>query len=86
MDPITRKTDAFIAALAAVLRELREAQGLSLGELAVRSGLTQPSIGYIEQGARRPSLDSLSRLSIGLGTTVSEITSVAEARSEWSGR
>ncbi len=80
MNPVTRQTNAFIGHLAAVLRELREKQGLSLSELAVRSGLSQPSIGYIEQGARRPTLDSLSRLAIALGTTVSAIAAAAEKR------
>lgn len=80
MDAVTRRTNAFIAELAAVLREMRQAQGLSLGELAVRSGLSQPSIGYIEQGARRPTLDSLSRLAIALGTSVGEIAAEAERR------
>jgi transcriptional regulator with XRE-family HTH domain len=80
VDDITRQTEAFIASLAAVLHDLRKAKGLSLTELATKSGLSQPSIGYIEQGARRPTLDSLSRLAISLGTTVSAITAAAEKR------
>lgn len=80
VDDITRRTNAFITALAATIRELREADGLSLNELATRSGLSQPSIGYIEKGERRPSLDSLSRLAIALGTSVSQLSALAEKR------
>ena len=80
VDDVTRRTNAFINALATTLRECRESNGLSLSELAARSGLSQPSIGYIEKGERRPTLDSLSRLAIALGTSVSHISALAEGR------
>ncbi|WP_338114636.1 helix-turn-helix domain-containing protein [Paenarthrobacter ureafaciens] len=45
-----------------VVRELREAAGLSQAELALRSGVAQPNIAAYETGRRRASASMLQRL------------------------
>ncbi|MGA4861706.1 helix-turn-helix domain-containing protein [Streptomyces lavendulocolor] len=49
------------------LRRLRESQGLSMEELAERSGMSFRGIAYIEHGRRNPSLLSLLQIAAGLG-------------------
>lgn len=82
MDSVSRATDAFVKALARVLLSAREQRGLSQTELATKAGLSQPHIGYIEQGKRSPSVESLKRLAIALDTSATELVSSAETISE----
>jgi transcriptional regulator with XRE-family HTH domain len=73
-------------ALRVVLREAREAAALSLGEVAARSGLNRQAITFIETGERRPTTETLSRLTMALGLRPSEAWARAEARipaKEW---
>ena len=60
------------------VREIREARGLSQGELAAVSGVSQPNISAIEHDRRRPSADTLNRLLVACGF---ELTAVAGDRS-----
>ncbi len=59
------------------LRQLREAQGLTPGQLAARVGTSRQQISYLELGQRRLTTDWLVRLAEALGchpwTIVSEI-------------
>ncbi|QHA04628.1 helix-turn-helix domain-containing protein [Streptomyces broussonetiae] len=48
------------------LRQLREAQGLTLEELAEVSGMSFRGIVYIEHGRRNPSLTTILALARGL--------------------
>jgi transcriptional regulator with XRE-family HTH domain len=59
------------------LRELREAAGLSIGELAARLGVTNQEIGHLELGKRRLTTDWLMRLAKALGRHPWEIMSHA---------
>lgn len=63
-----------------VLREAREAKGFSLGEVALRSGLNRQAITFIENGERRPTTETFSRLTMALGMRPSEAWTKAEAR------
>ena len=63
-----------------MLREARESAALSLGEVATRSGLNRQAIAFIESGERRPTTETLSRLTIALGLRPSEAWALAEAR------
>jgi transcriptional regulator with XRE-family HTH domain len=67
-------------ALRHVLREAREAAGLSLGEVAARSGLNRQAITFIENGDRRPTSETFSRLTLALGMRPAEAWSKAEAK------
>jgi transcriptional regulator with XRE-family HTH domain len=52
------------------LRELRRRRGLSVRELAVRSGISHSSISLIERDRMSPSVDTLSAVLDALGTTL----------------
>jgi len=67
-------------ALCAVLRDAREALGLTLGEVARRSGLNRQAITFIERGTRRPTTETLSRHTLALGMLPSEAWAKAEAK------
>lgn len=69
-------------ALARVLRERREAIGLSQEELADRAGLHRTYISLIERGERRPTVDVLDRLARGLAMRASALLVQAERARE----
>jgi Predicted transcriptional regulators len=56
-------------ALAAVLKELREKQGLSKNALAQKAGISVQSVSFIEEGVNSPSVSTLLRLCDALGTS-----------------
>lgn len=59
--------------IAVRIREFREEQGLSMRKLAERSGLSQSFISSIEAGKKQPTLDSLLKLSSGLGISLIDL-------------
>jgi len=65
------------------LRELRDAQGLSLALLAERSGVSRSNISLIERGESSATATVLDKLSAALGVTVASLfeQSAAEAPS-----
>ncbi|MFC5857187.1 helix-turn-helix domain-containing protein [Streptomyces chlorus] len=63
------------------LRRLREAQGLTLEELAERSGMSFRGVVYIEHGNRNPSLTTLLNLARGLQIPPSALLEIFDARS-----
>jgi len=65
-------------AVAAVLKQHREARGLSMNRLAQQAGLSQQSIAFIEDGRRKPTLDTLIRLAGVFEVPVSELIAEAE--------
>lgn len=60
-----RAREAF--ALAQLVRETREAKGMSQTDLARQIGTTQSAIARLEAGAVRPSLPTLARVAAALG-------------------
>jgi transcriptional regulator with XRE-family HTH domain len=50
-----------------MVRELREARGLSQRELAERMGTTQSVVGRLEAGGSRPTIVTLDRVALALG-------------------
>ncbi|MFD0893890.1 helix-turn-helix transcriptional regulator [Luteolibacter ambystomatis] len=78
MDPVAQQTDLFLKALAGTLRSIREARGLSQIELAERAGVSRTCIAYIEDGARRPTADTLKRLSSALSLPLHQIIRASE--------
>ncbi|WP_344410634.1 helix-turn-helix transcriptional regulator [Streptomyces viridochromogenes] len=58
------------------LRRLREGQGLTLEELADRSGMSFRGLVYIEHGRRNPSLTTLLNLARGLHVSPSSLMSI----------
>ncbi len=76
------KTQAFVKALALVLKEARLNAGWSQNELAWRAGLSQQYIGYLEREMRYPSAETLKRLAIALDRSLSGIVGEAESKSD----
>ena len=55
------------------VRELRKEKGMTIEELAERSGLTKLQIGRIERGQVNTSIDSCNRIAIALGLSISQL-------------
>lgn len=55
------------------LRRLMAEQGLSLGEVAQRTGLDERTVRALQRGASRPRAKTLHRLARGLGVPVDEL-------------
>jgi transcriptional regulator with XRE-family HTH domain len=64
--------------LGSALKELRKSQGLTLAELAARTGSHVGNLSRIERDAAKPSLDLLYRLANALNFSLADIFSVAE--------
>ena len=58
--------------IAVMLKCAREKQGLSMNALARMSGVPQSSISEIEAGKRQPSFDSVQRICLALGVSLSD--------------
>jgi transcriptional regulator with XRE-family HTH domain len=56
-----------------LLREGRQARGLSKYAMAKRAGLSEQMIGYVECGKRNPSLETIVRMAVALEVDVSEL-------------
>ncbi len=67
------------ARIAANLKARRETLGLSLAQLAARSGVSKAMIGKIEAGTSSPTAGLLGRLCAGLGVTLSTLMNSVEA-------
>jgi transcriptional regulator with XRE-family HTH domain len=72
------------ARIARRVRELRDAQGLSLDALAERSGVSRSNISLIERGQSSPTALVLNKLSSGLGVTVASLFEGSRAMAELS--
>lgn len=55
------------------IREIREAVGMSQGELARRMGVTQGAVSQWENGSTNPEITKLTQLAQILQTTVDEL-------------
>jgi transcriptional regulator with XRE-family HTH domain len=84
VNDVSRKTKAFVKALAFVLRQKRLEAGLSQNELAWRAGLSQQYIGYLEREMRYPSAETLIRIAIAFECELSEIIVEAEQKARGS--
>lgn len=57
--------------LGSTLRQEREKQGLTQGQLAAKIGMDEPAISRIEKGLNlNPTLDTLKRIAAGLGKRI----------------
>lgn len=59
--------------VAAILREERISQDLSLTRLAETAGLSRQAVSYIEQGKRIPALDTLLRIARVLNLNLADL-------------
>ena len=67
-------------ALANVIRQRREAEGLSLNQLAAQTNLSRPMIRFIEARERIPTIDTIARISRAFGVPCSKLLAEAEGR------
>lgn len=74
------ETDALSEKLGQTILRLRTADKLSLGELSEMSGVAKSMISQIEKNETNPSLATLSRLSLALGTSVEAMVSKDDAQ------
>lgn len=68
----------FSAALVATIKKHREANGMSLAELARKAGLAQTYPGRVEKGQYRPTVDVVYRMAKALGIKLSDLVREAE--------
>src|SRR5919198_656551 len=66
--------------IAARVRGLRAAQGLSLDALAGKSGVSRSMISLIERGESSPTAVVLEKLAAGLGVTLASLFDAPQAR------
>jgi transcriptional regulator with XRE-family HTH domain len=64
--------------IGARLKTLRAAGGLTLGDLAERSGVSRAMLSRIERGESSPTAQLLNRVCAGLGVTLSSLFAAAE--------
>jgi XRE family transcriptional regulator, regulator of sulfur utilization len=62
------------------IRALREAMGLSLRDLAERSGVSAPMLSQVERGETSPTLAVAARIAAGLELTLSQLLRLDEDR------
>ena len=60
------------------VRALREAGGLSLRDLAERSGVSAPMLSQVERGETSPTLNVAARIAAGLGLRLSQLLRLDE--------
>lgn len=66
------------AAVGTRVRALREAMGLSLRDLADRSGVSAPMLSQVERGETSPTLSSAAKIAAGLELTLSQLLRLDE--------
>ncbi len=60
------------------VRALREARGLSLRDLADRSGVSAPMLSQVERGDTSPTLAIAGKIAAGLGLSLSQLLRLDE--------
>ena len=63
------------------VRELREAKGLSISDLAIKAGMKRPNLSRLEHGRHQPSLETLERIAESLGISVAQLVTKRLAKS-----
>src|SRR6187200_2664538 len=71
-------TEPMIAAIGGRVRALREAQRLSLRDLADRSGVSAPMLSQVERGETSPTLQVAARIALGLELRLSQLLRLDE--------
>lgn len=71
--------DAAARRLGAQIRRVRQARGLTLVRLAEATDLSHPFLSQLERGLAQPSLASLRRIAVALGTSPIELIAAADA-------
>jgi transcriptional regulator with XRE-family HTH domain len=73
-----RSAQADNSAIGARVRALRDAMGLSLRDLAERSGVSAPMLSQVERGETSPTLTVAAKIAAGLELTLSQLLRLDE--------
>jgi transcriptional regulator with XRE-family HTH domain len=76
--PGASQNDEQLHTVAANVRALREAQRLTLGQLAARSGVSKAALSKLEASATNPTLETLTALATALSATTAELVTLAD--------
>ena len=71
-------TATAVATVGPRVKALREAEGLSLRDLAVRSGVSAPMLSQVERGETSPTLQTAARIAAGLQLKLSQLLRLDE--------
>lgn len=71
--------DPLLTAVGRRIREVREAAGMSFGELATAAGISRGYVYRLETGQQNASIRSLSRIAVALSTSLSALLEGVEA-------
>jgi len=74
-------TEPAIAAVGPRVKALREAEGMSLRDLAERSSVSAPMLSQVERGETSPTLQVAARIAFGLQLRLSQLLRLDEAGS-----
>lgn len=77
---VSKASAQLCSSLSEVLRDARLKADLSLGEVAALSGLNRQAITFVERGDRKPTTETLAKLSLALGLLPSEVWKRAEEK------
>ena len=77
-----KKWNAVCSEIANILKKERESKGLSKVVISERTGLSRAMIGYVESGARNPTLQTLLRMADALEIDLSAIVRQAQRRTK----
>ncbi len=69
---------ALLRSLGTTLRTVRRSVPISLARLCAKSGVAMSCISVIERGDSNPTIDTISRLAVGVGTTCAGVLLMAE--------
>jgi|GEM_PF-1050564 len=68
------------------IKKARERAGLSQGALSKKSGIAQSTLSYIEQGAKSPTMDTMTAICEGLSISLLDLIQIGEADEKDGGR
>jgi len=77
---VSEKDAVSAGRLGARVRDLRRGRGLTLEELAERSGVSRAMISKLERGEKNPTLVVAAKLAEGFGVTLSQLVGMEERR------
>lgn len=80
------RRDVIAAEVVRLLKKERERKGLSMTQLAAKSGLSLSIISFLERGLRNPTLDTLLRVAEALKLNLSSAIRKAEAKANSEGK
>jgi transcriptional regulator with XRE-family HTH domain len=73
-----KSQQAICSQVARILRQEREKRGFSMNLVAVRAGLSQQMVSYVEREMRNPTLETVLRIAAALEIDLAKVLMVAQ--------